>query len=147
MTTFAWHVHHELLVEPLTEPIENRIAFIKTNKPKREQATRLRLLRIVKGEMPAAHVAAWVKANAAWVKAAAARDKAVAAWDKAYAAWDKAAAARDKAVAARDKAVAAWDRAFAAWDKAAADNLPAIETLHRAECEPDCPWNGRTIFP
>ena len=27
-----WHVHHDILVEPLTEPIENRIAFIKKNK-------------------------------------------------------------------------------------------------------------------
>ena len=126
MTTFAWHVHHDRLVEPLTEPIENRIAFIKANKPRHEQATRLRLLRVVKGELPAVYVAAWDKAEAAWAKAEAARDKADAAWDK--------------AVAARDKADAAWDKAYA-------ENLPAIEALHRAECEPDCPWNGRTIFP
>ena len=110
MTTFAWHVHHEVLVEPLTEPIENRIAYIKAYKPRHEQATRLRLLRIVKGELPAAY------------------------------------AARDKAYAARDKADAARDKAYAARDKADADNLPAILALHAVECEPDCPWDGRSIF-
>lgn len=26
---FAWHVHHGVLVEPLLEPIEERIAYIK----------------------------------------------------------------------------------------------------------------------
>lgn len=47
---WAWHVHHETLVELLREPIENRIAYIKSNKPKSEQATRLRLLRVVKDQ-------------------------------------------------------------------------------------------------
>ena len=36
-----WHVHHDILVENLTEPIENRIKFIKENKPKDEIKLRL----------------------------------------------------------------------------------------------------------
>ena len=48
----AWHVHHELLWEVLTEPIENRAAYIRAYKPKHEQATRLRLLKPITGPMP-----------------------------------------------------------------------------------------------
>jgi hypothetical protein len=33
---WVWHVHHEILVEPLTEPIENRIAYIKSDKSPEE---------------------------------------------------------------------------------------------------------------
>ena len=63
MTTrkYAWHVHHETLIEPLTEPIKNRIRFIKANKPDDEIETRLRLMR------PASAKAS--KARAAYDKA------------------------------------------------------------------------------
>ena len=50
--TVAWHVHHEILWEVLTKPIENRIAYIKSDKPKHEQETRLRLLKPIKGPLP-----------------------------------------------------------------------------------------------
>ena len=43
--TAGVHIHHETVVESLTEPIENRIAYILSNKPKKEQALRLRLMR------------------------------------------------------------------------------------------------------
>src|SRR3972149_3248625 len=29
-----WHIHHQQLAEPLTEPLKNRIAYIKKDKPK-----------------------------------------------------------------------------------------------------------------
>ena len=57
MTTYAWHVHHDRLVEPLTEPIETRIAYIKANKPDAERGLRLRLLRVVKDQKAVA--SAW----------------------------------------------------------------------------------------
>ena len=44
---FYWHIHHEHLIEELTEPIQNRIDYINTHKPIDEQETRLRLLHIV----------------------------------------------------------------------------------------------------
>lgn len=55
---FAWHVHHETLVEPLTEPIENRIAYIRKDKPAGEIELRLRLLKPVRGSLPAGHAKA-----------------------------------------------------------------------------------------
>ena len=149
MTTFAWHVHHETLIEPLTEPIENRIAYIKQAKPASEVELRLRLLKPVQGELPAAldkARAALDKAWAAYVKARAAHVKARAAHVKARAALDKAWAALDKAWAALDKARAAHVKARAALDKARAACMPEIEALHAIEC-PDCPWDGTSIFP
>ena len=89
MTTFAWHVHHETLIEPLTEPIENRIAYIKEYKPASQVELRLRLLKPVQGELPAA----LNKAKAALDKAFTARDKAFTAYAKAWAAYVKAGAA------------------------------------------------------
>ena len=41
----AAHVHHEEPCEALTEPIENRIAYILREKPEHERALRLRLMR------------------------------------------------------------------------------------------------------
>ena len=128
MTDFYWHIHHTFLVEPLTEPIKNRIGFIKENKAKKEIATRLRLMKPVKGKLPAK----FVKAGAAYNKAGATYDKAGAAYDKAWATYVKAWAAHVKA--------------WAAYNKVWAACKPQIEKLHAKEC-PDCPWDGKTIFP
>ena len=65
-TTIAWHVHHDRLLEPLTEPIGNRIAYIKANKSKHEVETRLRLLKPVKGRLPWEVVKAWEAYGKAW---------------------------------------------------------------------------------
>ena len=120
-----WHIHHDILAEPLTEPIENRIRFIKNNKPYHEFETRLRLMKPVRGKLPEL-------------------DKAGAEFVKARAEWDKARAERDKAYAEWNKAGAEFVKASAEWDKARAD--PAVLSLHAKEC-PNCPWNGRTILP
>ena len=45
---YYWHIHHDKLVEALTETVENRISYIKSDKPKHEIETRLRLLKPVK---------------------------------------------------------------------------------------------------
>ena len=77
--TWAWHLHHQTLCEPLSEPIANRIAYIASDKPKSEQALRYRRMRPVIGPLPKG----LVKAYAAYGKALAASDKARAAYDKA----------------------------------------------------------------
>ena len=51
-TDFWWHVHHEVLVEHLTEPVRARINYIKNNKPKDEIDLRLQLLKPVLGKIP-----------------------------------------------------------------------------------------------
>ena len=72
---FVLHCHHEILGETLTEPAENRIAYILSSKPEHEQALRLRLFRPVS----ASH------AYADRQKAAADEQKAYADRQKAYA--------------------------------------------------------------
>ena len=65
---FAWHVHHNVLIELLTEPIENRIKYIKKFKPKNEIELRLKLLKVVKGELPKEFVEAGQKYYETWQK-------------------------------------------------------------------------------
>lgn len=43
-----WHIHHDRLFELEREPIEERIAYIKSDKPKDEVAIRLHLLKPIK---------------------------------------------------------------------------------------------------
>ena len=54
MTTlgWAWHVHDDFLLEPLTESIEVRRDYIRMAKAKPEQPLRLRLLKPVTGRLP-----------------------------------------------------------------------------------------------
>lgn len=47
---WAWHVHHNMLFERLTAPIEDRVAYIRKFKPKEEIEIRLRLLHLVKDQ-------------------------------------------------------------------------------------------------
>lgn len=111
------HIHHKVLWEWATEPIENRIEYIKREKPEHERPTRLRLLKeIPLDRIPPELVAAWEKYVAAGKK------------------YD-AAAVREQWVAAREK-----------YDAAVEKYAPQMEALHRELC-PDCPWDGHTIFP
>src|SRR3990167_1775890 len=68
---YYWHLHHDILLESLTEPLKNRINFIKKEKPKNEIKLRLKLFRPFKGKLP-------VKT----AKAGEAYDKALEAYDK-----------------------------------------------------------------
>ena len=85
-TKYYFHIHHEVLVETLTEFLKNRIKYIKENKPKDEIELRLRLIKPVKGKLPSK----FVKANQAWIRASQAQVKANQAWIKAYRALVKA---------------------------------------------------------
>ena len=123
-----WHVHHDILVEPLTEPIENRIAFIKANKPKEEVETRLRLLKPIKALLPVDVVKTWE----AYDKA---REAHVKAWEAYVKAWEAYVKTWEAHVKARE-----------AYNKTLNDHKDEIDALHREEC-PNCPWDGETIFP
>ena len=72
---YAWHIHHDRLIEQLTEPIKDRIAYIKASKPPAEHELRLRLLKEVRGTLPADFVALRAKGDAL-------RAKGKALWDK-----------------------------------------------------------------
>ncbi len=140
---YVLHCHHDQPVEVLWEDAEHRVTYILTQKPENERALRLRLFRPVSEKE--------LKADAEWKKVVAELQKADAEWKKADAAWKKAIVEWKKADAERKKADAAWKKADAAWKKASVEWKKADAALgvliHAHFCVPDCPWNGKTIFP
>ena len=124
--TWAWCCHHETHIEPLTEPAENRIAYILSNKPENERAIRLRNFRPVRVKLPDALVEAGE------------------AYDKAWRAYDKAREARNKAREARNKALEARDKARESYVKALATYESELKALHDSDWENT--WDGRSIF-
>jgi aminoglycoside phosphotransferase len=153
------------LIEPLTEPLQNRLDFIRVHKAYDEIPYRLRLIDVVKGELPAAVVTA----AAARTQAIADRVATMEAESLAYAVRNKAISAflaadaeptDAKLSAVRSAAEETYLPTWKAYTDAtmvaaqASDDLEnafddgrdAIEALHKTE-HPDCPWDGRTIFP
>jgi len=116
----AWCLHHEKLIETLTEPAAVRIAFILKYKPEAEQARRLREFRPVLGPLPAEYV-------------------------RARAEDDRARAEYVRAQAEYDRVWAEYVRAQAEYDRALTKAMPALEAQHREEY-PDSTWNGQSIF-
>ena len=86
---WAWHVHHDTLVELVIPSLKDRVVWIKENKDPNEKPLRLKLLRYVKGEVRLRRL----------IRKCARVPRRI-----------------------------------------------AIRRLHRRECVPWCPWNGRTIF-
>lgn len=88
--TLLWHIHHKVLYEPLTEPLANRLDYIREYKPVVEIKTRLRWLTPVRGKVPADYG----QARADYDQARANYDQARANYDRAWAdykrAWDAA---------------------------------------------------------
>ena len=120
---FYWHVHHLILLEPCYD-YEGRMGFIKRNKPVEEQELRLRLLKKVKGKLPAELIEAGQKYIEAWQKYIEAGPK----YEEAEEAWQK------------------YDEAWQKYEAIIAKHSVYLNKLHAEEC-PDCPWDGKTIFP
>jgi len=122
----VWHLHHDSLCEPLTEAPGNRIAYILTQKPPKERAARLRLMRPVRDEAVAPAWGVYDEAvAAAWEVCA----EAVAAARKAY----------------HEAVAAAWEVCAEAVAAARKAYHEAVAPAHSAEC-PNCPWDGKSIF-
>ena len=114
---FYWHTHHDVLVDVEIVPIEKRIKYIKENKLKDEIELRLKLLRPVKGELPKEVVSAGKDCKKTWED-----------YDDKKKAWG------DYLKAKRN------------YLEVLRDYKEEINALHKEEC-PDCPWDGRSIFP
>ena len=134
-TQFAWHVHHDKLIEPLIGSIEERIAYIKEYKPEHERDLRLRLLKPVIGPLPTIYDEAWKACVEAWK-----------ACDEAWKAYDEAKKVYEEAKKVYVEAWKAYSEAKKVYVEAEKASQPLIEQLHLNEC-PNCPWDGKTIFP
>jgi uncharacterized protein YozE (UPF0346 family) len=85
---FYWHCHHDILCEYVWD-YQERVDYIKREKPKNEIETRLRLFKKVKGDLPKEYAEAWkkyVEAKKKYVEAATKYDEA---WEKYEEAWKK----------------------------------------------------------
>jgi len=113
-----WHVHHDYLCEYCYD-YDERVEYIKKNKPKNEIETRLRLMKPVKGKLPKEFVEACKK-------------------------YEEACKKYEEACKKRDEAYKKWKEAGKKLDEAYRKYLPELEKLHKKEC--GCKeWNGREI--
>ena len=119
-TGFAFHVHHDTLIEWCTD-YQERVDYIKRDKPANEQELRLRLFKIIPEDRLPVEL---VVAGKAYDEA---RKACIVAW-KAYEVAEK----------AYNEAGKAYDVAWKAYQ-------PELLKLHSELC-PDCPWDGNTIF-
>jgi cell division septum initiation protein DivIVA len=161
------HIHHEMVAEELSEPIEARIAYILAKKPRKEQALRLRLMRPVAAPALAEYERVTAPALAeyervvapAWAEYERVKAPAWAEYERVKApAW----AEYQRVVA---PALAEYQRVVApAWAEYQRVEAPALAEYQRVEaaaggeyervtaaahlaiCVPDCPWDGETRF-
>jgi len=147
---FGWHMHHDLLVEPLIEPIRDRVRWIMYHKCAEEIPIRLKWMRPVEGALPEPCVA---KARE-YCKARAAEKKV---WAKSSLAFSRLAHTREKArderqwmknndevwaeyTKARDRV---WD-ASDEYKRTVVECSEEITRLHAVEC-PGAPWDGNEM--
>ena len=151
---YYWHIHHEILCEG-TYDISERIGYIK--KYKRDIRTRLHLMTPVKHpeKLPLRFrraATACVKADAAYENASASATKAYDIHTKAlsaaiaFDAYTETLADYVKVFAVYEQARAACAKASITYIKALTTCAAQLEKLHKKE-HPNCPWNGKTIFP
>lgn len=146
-TKFYWHIHHRRLLEPATEPIENRIEYIKCNKPPDEQELRLRLLKPVRSTLPPDVVAAGIACAQAEITSRHANDVFnQARYTRGISDSKEAEKRYTETLIDNNEKWYVFTQARDTLEKAIEDNLTTIESLHAMEC-PDCPWDEDTIFP
>jgi hypothetical protein len=120
------HCHHEELEEVLIESFQNRINYILKEKPKKEQALRLRLFRPVTGQA----LAEYEKVpGQAWAEYEKVTGQALAEYEK---------------VTGQALAEAEYEKVTRqAW----AEYEKVTGQAHKLICKiKDCPWNGKSIF-
>jgi hypothetical protein len=149
---WAWLVHHEILAEPLTEPIESRISYILENKTD-NVALRLRLLRPLVEDEVMRSDAELDKARTELYKAHTELYKVYAEFSKAIGEWSNYTSADYSKVYAEysnvldeyNKASTEYIMAYAGYGKVCFE-LNKSATMHYHRLFPDSPWNGKTIF-
>ncbi len=142
---FAFHVHHDVLIEWCYDYIE-RVAKIEANKPKNEQELRLHLFKLIPVDKLPPEL---VKAQDVYDEAQDVYGKAYDVYVKAQDVYDQDAYDRDAYDKARDVHNKARDARVKARDvyvKARDACMPDLIELHKELC-PDCSWDGKSIFP
>ena len=160
MRGFVWHVQSDGSLLEWVDSLEANLACIHIGKAKKwHSEEHARLMRPVVGALPKAVVQAGLLMGPAWddlVAAKRAYEQAWAAYGAAgravkagrldTASWAQMGEEYDTAAKAFAKAKRAYSEQWYRVQTAVTRNKQAIEELHRKEC-PNCPWDGKTIFP
>jgi len=170
---WGWCLHHEALLEPLLEPVWNRIKYVENSKSSEELETRFLNMRPVKNPslLPEYLVKARAVYNKTWdevEKAWAEYYKAGAEYNKAEAEWYKAKTEYIKARSEYYKARAEYSKSGAEYIKSGAEYIKAWAEFNKAEAEykkaeaeysksesaqvlhskdvPNHTWNGKSVL-
>lgn len=135
-----WHVRHNVLVERCWS-YKARANYIREVKPLEEQTLRLRLFKPVRGPLPEPIVRSRVVYEKAWN----AYYEASVVCDKAKVEHSKETESLHLEETCEEKR-AVYVEARDTYDSVLEEHHAEMEALHREEC-PDCPWDGKTIFP
>ena len=145
---YGWCIHHEIEMEKLTEPIENRISFILKYKATEELITRLDNLRPVISPVA---IKAWKTYDKAVAMAEKAYDEAIAPARKAYEeVYAPAKKIYEETIA---MALKAYEEAIATAKKTYEEAIAPAEKSYKeatapahAQEVPGHTWNGKNIF-
>ena len=149
----AFHVHHDMLFESLTEEYEVRLRYIREEKPENERSLRERLFKVIPGkELPTDLKKLCAKGERLWTKG----QKLYAEGRKLYDEGNKLYAEGKKLCDEGRKLWAEgqklwtkgkklYDEGQKLWDEGKKLYAKEMQDLHIKLC-PDCPWNGKTIF-
>ena len=113
----AFHCHHDRLVEFVTN-YDERVAYIKQEKPPAERPLRLRLFQMVPPERLSAGLAEAVNESTRL---------------------------REESDRLRAEGNRLWAESTRLGVENIAQHMPELLALHAELC-PECPWNGQTIF-
>jgi predicted ATPase with chaperone activity len=146
---FYWHVHHDTLLEP-SDNINERIDYIVNNKPKDEIETRIRLIHEIEGNVPESVAQAWDTYMNKSREYAAVFSEYNTAWYESRFIPERG-KINDLMMDTFNFIMEKYDRVKKEFFMAQTlyydlIQTPEIKALHEKEC-PDCPWNGKTIFP
>jgi hypothetical protein len=141
--TLWWLIHHQEMIEPLCQPIQVRVEFIRTEKAAHEIPTRLKSMRPVRGTLPVT----LVRAALARARTRAKSDLAEARYIAIEGRWGIS-VRTDRARVAANRAYRASIASAQAWSRAALRFAPAIRRLFQTECA-DVLWldSSGLVFP
>jgi len=148
----ALHVHHDVLVEYCFN-YDERVKYIKSDKPKEEQAIRLKVFKILPKEAekdsPKGYFEASQKCQEAYQKWQEAYKKcreAYQEWEEAYQKWDEASQKCQEAYQKRKEASQKYQEAYKKWQEAYQKwTVKSKDAFHKKYCVKDCPWNGKEL--
>ena len=134
----AFHCHHDRLVEFVTN-YDERVAYIKQEKPPAERPLRLRLFQMVPPERLSAGLAEAVNESTRLREESdRLRAEGNRLWEEGHRLWAEASRL--------------WTESTRLWAESTrlgveniAQHMPELLALHAELC-PECPWNGQTIF-